>query len=261
VSGDNVLGFGLDNFGVYPFGSPMSSSIPKLLKRAIGSQIVSLQHLSEPTHQMGIEVQRISRDTVQKMGNAWNRFPGYMMENDKFVLWPKESFEGRYLRVFYFRRPNKLVPPEKCAQVISINPTTKTVSFASIVPSEFVSGIKVDVIRGQSAYGPVYDSQVATSISGTSLVLPSVENIEEGDWVCLEGQAPVVQIPQDFWTALVYLTVSAVYAKFRYTKMIDVFMGQYQQIIKTGIATNTTPRTIDQSKPIANLDSSFNWVM
>jgi hypothetical protein len=260
IQGDTVDGFGMDNFGQFPFGSPLNTTFSRMLKRAIGSQVVSIQCLQEPPQQFGYEIQKISRDSLQKVSGPWWRSAGYTMENDKFVLFPKESFNGSHLKVYYFRRPNKLVIPEACAKVISKNTATNTLTFSTVVPSTFVPNIKVDVISGESSYGAIYDSLPATNIVGNTLTLPTVENISDGDWVCLEYQSPVVQIPQDFWTALIYLTVASIYQKYRYMTMVNAYTTQYQQILKHGVFTNTTPRTIDQQAPMINYDSPFNSV-
>lgn len=147
------------------------------------------------------EVSELTTTTFPSVGN-WS----YFIRNNTFHLLPAQF--GGVLRITYERRPSRLVPVTSCAEISAIN--GQVVSVTS-VPSAWVNG---DTVDGQQAtpqfnyYGPFE----VTDITGTDITLTGdITTLTEGDYLCLEGQTCVPQIPVEFHSLLAQRVVCKIY--------------------------------------------------
>ena len=188
----DVLGFGEDNFGQFPFGSPIPEKTSDIMHRAIGGKIKDI-HLLDANGRVAGDVARITYDDLSSRVGV----SGFFFRGGDIVFYPAESFVGRNVRFYFYRRPNSLVSKSKCGSVIYSNTTDNTVEVQSL-GSDFVVGMKVDIVRGVPGFDSVVDDALITDITGNVIELDkSPVQVIRGDWVCPAGCAPVAQIPYE----------------------------------------------------------------
>lgn len=99
-----------------------------------------------------------------------------------------------FLRFSYERRVSELVLEADCAQVTDIASNVVTVSS---VPATFNTDTIADFVQGSSPWDTI-DTQPITNIAGLNITLASVPtSLAEGDFICLTGTAPRLQVPQE----------------------------------------------------------------
>lgn len=134
-------------------------------------------------------------------GNSWTSWmddflggrQGYYISGDELVLYPSAS-AGRTLRMYYYRLPNRLVATTDAARVISVNPLTGTLT-CSAVPTAWAPGDSVCCVDGKPGFQLKFESRPIVTSSSPTLELADVSLIAPGDWIALEGDSPIPQIP------------------------------------------------------------------
>lgn len=160
------------------------------------------------------EIAKRSRpfDSVALAGDPW----GYYVRGDLLYLWPSVT-AGLTLREHYYRRPNRfcrsaaytytdpsLSEAAEAVQVVSVNTGTGAITCTtSSVPSTITTSTPVDVIKGTPGFGIKIEALTPTAVT-TSVVtlggagpiaLVAAAGIVAGDWLCLAGDSPVIQLP------------------------------------------------------------------
>lgn len=160
------------------------------------------------------EVAKRSRpyDSAAISGAPW----GYYVRGDLLYLWPSVT-AGLTLREHYYRRPNRfcrsaaytytdpsLNEAAEAVQVVSVNTLTGAITCTtSSVPSTITTSTPVDVIKGTPGFGikifALTPTAVTTSVvtlgGAAQIALVAAAGIEAGDWLCLAGDSPVIQLP------------------------------------------------------------------
>jgi hypothetical protein len=131
----------------------------------------------------------------------------YYIQRNKVYPWPiPETAETLRLKVM--RRPNRLV-----ASSTAVVGIVSAVSFSIPVavtltaskPSTFTAGVRVDFIQGRPPFDTFSDDVAINTASGTSVTFASgavPSELAAGDYICLAGEAPVVQLPVEFFGPL-----------------------------------------------------------
>jgi hypothetical protein len=159
--------------------------------RAIGGKLRDIQWVD------GSAMESLPRLEPENVSSTDIGREGFYLEANNVVLSPTPSETDGTLRVKHFRRPNELVATTACAAIESINTATNQVVVSS-VPSTFTNGLEVDFVKSEPGYEWHAIDQVITGISGTTITFASLpSNLAEGDYVCVAGQSPVPQIPED----------------------------------------------------------------
>lgn len=96
------------------------------------------------------------------------------------------------VRVTYQALPPTLVATSDAAQVASV--TNATTLATSSTPSSWGTTLTLDVIRNAPGAEALYRSQ-AVSRASNVYTLTSTEGILAGDWLALEGESPLPQMP------------------------------------------------------------------
>lgn len=132
---------------------------------------------------------------------------GFFLRGNNVVLYPGPT-PGQTLRLLFFRRPNRLVETTEAGQVVSVNTTTKQVTLNS-VPASWVVGDSVCALDPSPGFDLRFESRTMTEVSPPTFTLTDVTDIEVGDWVCLEGEATIPQIPVEAHPILEQATIVA----------------------------------------------------
>ncbi len=112
------------------------------------------------------------------------------------------------IRFWYSKRPSRMVPVSQAAQVTGINGNILSVLS---VPSIITSGITVDILGDQPPFN-LLSTELITDVTGTDITISNeVEGIQVGDWIALEGQTPVPQLPVEFRPLLEQRVVVMIY--------------------------------------------------
>jgi len=120
---------------------------------------------------------------------------GYYIQSDNIVLYPTPNESGT-IRMFFYRRPNKLVSTTYAAKILSINTGTNEVTCES-VPTTWTTSTLLDCIDQLPSFKINKEGTQATLIAGYVLTLPAdvVALLQVNDWIAESGETPLPQIP------------------------------------------------------------------
>jgi hypothetical protein len=161
--------------------------------------------------------------------------------------------ESGVVRFWFLKRPSKLVPISSCAQVTAI--ALNVVTVASL-PSTLISGSTVDALGDQPPFN-ILDTKTITSIAGTDITLDSVvTGLAVGDWIALNKQTCIPQVPVEFRPLLEQRVVCQFYESQGY---LDKLTKAQQKLKELEDATFSliTPRVKSQTKIIAPVNGGF----
>lgn len=126
---------------------------------------------------------------------------GYIMRNNSvYLIGPITG--GGTLRMYYFRRPGYLVATGDCAEVVSVDTNTNTITCASVPPS-WATGTSIDCVQGLPPFDNTFEASSIVSVAGNDVVVSDASEVVAGDWLALEGNSPIAQIPYDLQQLLV----------------------------------------------------------
>lgn len=131
----------------------------------------------------------------------------YYFRGAELVLVPApDATTYTTLRVHYFRRLNRLVDSSS-STVLTATAVTSTV-FTGTRPSQITTSTPCDVISATEPFPSLADSITPTATAAGSVTFASgaVSGQAIGDYVCLAGEAPVLQLPPEFYDLLVLRT-------------------------------------------------------
>lgn len=133
---------------------------------------------------------------VETSVNADNEFfPGgaYYIRGDKVILYP-ESTAGQTLRMYFYRLPNQLVATSAAAEVLSVDYNTNIVTCSS-VPAAWAAGDSICCVAGTPGFDLRFEAADIVAVSSPTVTVADASDVVEGDWLALEGDSPIPQIP------------------------------------------------------------------
>lgn len=136
-------------------------------------------------------------DLPQK-GNLTGEPRYFYFKDQRLIVHPAPQEAGMTLMLPYFRRCNRLVAPSAVAVVNTV--VGSTINATTTLPSTFGSGDKYDLVQSQPPFESLAIDIVASSVGSSSIEFSGVTlptRLEEGDYLCLAGEAPVPQIPEE----------------------------------------------------------------
>ncbi len=123
---------------------------------------------------------------------------GYFMVGNYVQILPTPPVGN--VRLWFSRRPSQLVLTSACGQITNIDfsvPLFTTITVASL-PSTMIVGSLLEIVGDQPPFN-IFGQGVVTAISGTNVTLAGVIlDFVVGDWLCLQNQTCVPQIPVEF---------------------------------------------------------------
>lgn len=181
--------------------------------------------------------------------NGTNGVPyAYRVEWDSIVLSPDVTSSGT-MRVMYVVSPGDLVATSEAVQITGINTLTNTVS-ASTVPATWTGSETVDIIRGSAGCEYLAIGSTITNISGTDITLSALPTgLQVGDWIALEGESPVPQLPRDLVPLLAQKVVVSVLESMNQRGAAETAEARFQKLI-TSAMSMISPRVKGGAKKI-----------
>ena len=143
-----------------------------------------------------VSIPQLSPDTVYDStgsSSASRGNLGFFIRGNNVKVFPQE-IAGDILRLYFFRRPNKLVETSAAGQILSINTSLNLLTLSN-VPSTWIAGDTVCSIDSKPGFDLHIESRALTDVSAPTITLASIADFVVGDWVCREGESTIAQIP------------------------------------------------------------------
>jgi hypothetical protein len=184
------------------------------------------------------------------------RLFGFYLEGTTLKLWPVNTWADKYLRIYYYRRPNRLVLPSQAGKVTNIVGTTVTVDN---VPTTWTTGTLVDLIAGRPGFDSLADDKAITGVAGFDLSFASVPTgLQVGDWIAEAGESPVPQIPYEGFSWLAQATACKVVEAIGNTNELQVHQAKLK-ILEDHFMSVLSPRVDEEPKKIVSRKGIFRF--
>jgi hypothetical protein len=160
-----------------------------------------------------VQLDPIPEEELDRYNGSGSSIPsGHIVEGNDVLLIPDRSpaFTGE-LEFVFFARPGDLVLSSAARQVQTVDPGTKTVTFASNVPTSWSNSLRFDVHSQHSGAELKVWDQPVISASGNTVVFTNpidgsvygTKAVEVGDWVVLADDAALPALPKEMHPLLV----------------------------------------------------------
>lgn len=174
--------------------------------RAIGLTVREVQVVDSNDNVSNLP--RTSVDQLDTFAASGSGPDAFYLRGDNIILVPTPSSTTGTLRVHYSLRPGNLVETTSAAVISAINTSTNVITVTTI-PSTWVTGNTFDLIAANGGHRHLSVDLTSTLVSGTSITLPSLpSDLAVGDYVALQGETPVIQMPPDFHPILASFTAA-----------------------------------------------------
>jgi hypothetical protein len=215
---------------------------------AIAGALENVELVQDPTI---IPVNLIEEDEQFSTNSPTSISYGFFMRGNYVQILPIPNIG--VARLWYSKRPSKLVLTSKCANITSVSGVTIGVSS---VPSVITSGASVDCVTDQPPFN-ILGTRTISNIVGTTITLDSaVTDLAVGDWICLEKQTCVPQIPVEFRPLLEQRVVCKVYELQGYLDKLSKALDSLKEL-EEATFNLITPRVKSQSKIINPVNGGF----
>jgi hypothetical protein len=176
---------------------------------------------------------------------------GFFMRGNYVQILPTPNLGT--VRLWYNKRPSQLIPTTLAAQITSVADVILTVAS---VPSNLTVGGSIDVCGDQSPFN-VLGSQTIVDITGTNITLDApVDLASVGDWICLNKQTCIPQIPVEFRTLLEQRVVVKIYELQGYLDKMGAAQKKLEELERDTFNL-ITPRVKSQTKIINPINGGF----
>lgn len=187
-----------ETFPIVPFDATIV--IPP---RAVGRTLRDINYLQAP----GAGVSRLQRIQLESASNyvdstVVGQPTGFYMMADKMYMTPTPNVTGSLI-LWYFLRPNNLVPVSSTGSITSIQATGVTLD---LVPSTIVVGSLVDIIDNKPGFQTLYKDLLVTSIVGKVITIAGFSPLNVTPFMVLSPaqKTSVVQMPIESQQMLVW---------------------------------------------------------
>ena len=124
---------------------------------------------------------------------AWTTQPSYYFRGNEIVFTEQPPYS---VRLYYHTRPSHLIQTSECGRIASIDPMTNSLTLSS-VPSTYTTGLTYDVVSSSAPAKVKALDQTVLTIVGTVLTFTALPTAIVGDYFCLSGQSPAIQLPYE----------------------------------------------------------------
>ena len=226
---------------------PLNVTIPA---RAIGNKIRDVQWLDNQGNTIGV-LPRLNPNEYPTP--PWGPYSpsGFWFENGHLVI-RGQSIPSNTLRIHYFRRPNYLVPTSESAIIEDIDTDTGEVTL-DVMPSGWTVGDLVNGISPNPSFVTTAADLEITVVNSPIITLDSVEGLSVGDYVALNDESPIPQLPLEGVSVLAQATVVKVMEAIGDRAGMQAAEAKLDQN-KKDLVTLLTPRAEGQLKVVTALN-------
>lgn len=190
--------------------SPADGIIP-IPEQAVGAKLRTVAYVQQTSPLLLINLPLLNLDVVAGVGaNFINglTFTGFYIQDNSVCLYPNTSVPtGTQIRLYYYRRSLVLAEPGQYAQIVSIDTNLNTVVVDG-VPNDWVVGDTLNAVSSNPNFKITNSAMEIISLSAPTIELDTVEGLEVGDYISLEGYSAVPQIPVEAHAYLAQLTAA-----------------------------------------------------
>jgi len=155
----------------------------RLLRRALGRIVRSIRLVEQSTQRV-IDLHETDAAITGSYGGVfWSAGTNVYYWEDDYLVFPIQPPTGWSIRIRYLRRPSRLVLTNACAPIQY--PTSTTVLHVGSVPTAFVAGYLVDVVRGDAPFDLPYVDRVVSGTTSSTITLDPSTPIATTDFVDL----------------------------------------------------------------------------
>lgn len=142
-----------------------------------------------------LDLEKIAHGTTGPLQGIVGLY-GYYVQGNKIKLFPAQQGQNGRLRIYYTKRCHELIPNVSCLKVREIDTVNKVVTGYTTVPGGITAGVLVDAVEEASTFETHASGLTVLDVPTTTTVaLSSVDGIVVDDWIGLQGQSCVVQLP------------------------------------------------------------------
>lgn len=199
-----ILSFREDYYLTYEdFSIAENQTVFEIPELAIGGKLKAVMMLDNNDMILN-STPRLSLKQIANLSTL--EFGGFYVEGNYIKLYPN-VFNAQKLRLYYFRRPNDVVPISSGGQVMQVDTVNNSVVLSN-VPSAWVIGTLLSVVKGRPGFDAIFNSSAIVSLSSPTVELSSVAGVKVGDWFALKYFTPVIMAPVEAQAVLAQVVVS-----------------------------------------------------
>lgn len=230
--------------------SPYAIDIPK---QAIGMKLRDVVWVDDPNGALRnlprLELERISSTEI--LGEV--SYAGFMLQGNQVILTPSTS--GGTLRLYYYARPLNLCLLSESGKITSVDPINNLITVDNL-PNSWQVGDTVNVIGSYQPFATRIASGVITLLSSPSIELDTVEGVQVGDYIALEGYAPIPQLPVEAHKILAQAAAVKALEAMGDQAGMQVAEIKLQSNLQS-MLTLITPRVTGEVKKVVNISSPW----
>lgn len=193
------------------------------------------------------------QDLTGQGGGSFQNVAFYVMGNDVHLT---NVYQGKYLKLRYYKRASKLVPNDEGGIVTAVNTGTEQITLDA-VPSDWEVGDTVDAIAADPPFETTASALTISNIAGSVITVDDADDVSVGDWICLEGETTIAQITPEAHPILAQSVAVKCLEGLSDPNMVTS-QAKFEQLKKAFIDT-MTPRVDGQAKKIVNRSSPLVW--
>ena len=131
---------------------------------------------------------------IARSGGSARR--GYYVRGDQVHLYP-DSVADETLRLYYERLQGKLIETSAAGLVTGVDSGTGVVTCSGGVPSSISTSTPIDCINARPGFGLRFSAVTPSAKAATTVTIAaaSAALVVVGDYIALEGESPIVQLP------------------------------------------------------------------
>ncbi len=180
---------------------------------------------------------------------------GVYLESNKIKFINPSSARNQTIRIYYYKRPSKLIATNKTAPITAINP----LNFIDVnnAVSSFVVGSTLDVINHLPHFEVKDTITIIAKVNNKQYEVSSSTNLTVGNYLSPTGFTPIPFLPLEAFELLSARASIKCLEAMKDTEGLQLALSDYQQIEQNTI-TLLAPRTENIYKKIGSSNSLWN---
>ena len=242
-------------------GSTTTFAIPD---RAIGQKVRNIDFYDATA----VSFYEPTRTDLNALGTPiqWTDVGGYYIQDNDVIFTTAPTDTSKYVRMYYFRRPNNIIKTTLCGQITAINTGTKVVTLDN-APTTWTTSTTFDFIKGRGGFQSLGDDKVITAVSGFDLTFSATlpTGLAVGDWVAEAGESPIPQIPYEGHNCIAQLAAVKVLEALSDANMIkqadakaQAMLAKFLSVIKDRV-DGQTKKIVSRRGIFTHLRANKGW--
>lgn len=224
----------------------------RLPERAVGDAIVNVEYVDSGGTTRRLNHYHINeRHTLNDEGGATPE--GVVIEGNEIVAIPTPNATTGTLRVKYMTRRGKFVAVASAMQITAIAGNV----LSGNAPSGWTTATEVDLIQQNPGFDTLDVDRALSAVSaGVSVTLSATppDDLAVGDWVAVAWQTPIIQLPVELHSPLVWAVASAFREQIDDQQAAERFLRRAEDGIQRAVNI-MTPRVKGISRKVHNQQS------